>query len=34
MIPVTKNNFSHMLEIALDMKKSGLQEAFIEQVMR
>ena len=34
MIPSQKQPFSHLLEIALEMKNSGLSEEFIEQAVR
>jgi len=34
MIPFQKQPFSHLLEIALEMKKAGLSEAFIEHCVR
>lgn len=34
MIPSKKSNFSNILEIALDMKSSGIEESFIESVVR
>lgn len=34
MIPFQKQPFSHLLEIALEMKSAGLSEDFIEQAVR